>query len=257
MATINGLTAETMQEIRDAVIVGATVDGDNLILLTYGGGEINAGSVRGPQGDEGPIGQVSDAELAAAVAALNATISAAHAAGAITSTQLAASSVTTGKINDGAVTEAKLANGAVTFDKIAVSSVENTKIGNNAVSNEKIGAQAVDARTLANGAITEVKLNAGMCTEFAGAALNSWGGAVYYWKAGNMVFFIYQTTTGNAAIAQPIFQFPSGFRPFRTYSFPCYNDSVVDVVWVDNTGTLRGNTSSNFLYTCGHFLAFS
>lgn len=71
MATINGYTAERMKEIEDAAIVDGDVVGDNLILKRFDGGEINAGSVRGPQGIPGitdlepyllvvsPIGQIA------------------------------------------------------------------------------------------------------------------------------------------------------------------------------------------------------
>lgn len=45
MATVNGMTAEAMEAIRDGVVVG-----DNLILTKYDGSIINAGNVRGPQG---------------------------------------------------------------------------------------------------------------------------------------------------------------------------------------------------------------
>lgn len=50
MATVNGLTAEAMDEIRDAIIIDADVVGDNLILTKHDGTTINAGNVRGPAG---------------------------------------------------------------------------------------------------------------------------------------------------------------------------------------------------------------
>jgi Concanavalin A-like lectin/glucanases superfamily len=56
MATITGLTADRMIAIENASVVDGDVVGDNLILTTKGGTQINAGSVRGPQGAQGPVG---------------------------------------------------------------------------------------------------------------------------------------------------------------------------------------------------------
>jgi hypothetical protein len=56
MATITGLTAARMQEIEAASVVDGDVVGNDLILTTKGGSQINAGNVRGPQGVQGPIG---------------------------------------------------------------------------------------------------------------------------------------------------------------------------------------------------------
>lgn len=53
MATVTGLTAARMIEIEDASVVSGEVVGDDLILTTHGGDNINAGDVRGPQGDPG------------------------------------------------------------------------------------------------------------------------------------------------------------------------------------------------------------
>jgi len=188
MATITGFTSSRMLEIENSTIVAGSILGDNLILITRDGTEINAGNVRGPQGIQGPIGEVSQEDLDAAIAA-------AHAAGAITNEQLATSAVTASKIAAGAVTSSKLgvaavtsaalatnavgsshiqagtvgtthiANGAITHDKIGVGEVTNTRIGTNAVSNEKIGASAVDARTLASNAVTTAKILNNAVTE--------------------------------------------------------------------------------------------
>lgn len=59
MATITGYTAERMKQIEDKAIIDGDVVGDNLILRQYNGVEINAGSVRGPQGVPGPTGPTS------------------------------------------------------------------------------------------------------------------------------------------------------------------------------------------------------
>lgn len=56
MATVTGLTAARMLEIEAASIVDGEVVGDNLILTKHDASTINAGSVRGPQGDAGPAG---------------------------------------------------------------------------------------------------------------------------------------------------------------------------------------------------------
>jgi hypothetical protein len=53
MPTVTGLTAARMQEIEDAPITDANVVGEDLILITRGGAQINAGSVEGPQGPAG------------------------------------------------------------------------------------------------------------------------------------------------------------------------------------------------------------
>ena len=51
MATVDGMSAAKMQEIADASVVEGHVDGDTLILTARDGTQINAGYVRGPQGD--------------------------------------------------------------------------------------------------------------------------------------------------------------------------------------------------------------
>lgn len=81
MATVTGFTAERMQEIEAACIVDGDVVGDDLILKRFDDGEINAGSVRGPQGIQGPIGEVSQVDFDAAIAAIEASILAAVPAG--------------------------------------------------------------------------------------------------------------------------------------------------------------------------------
>lgn len=60
MATVNGLTAERMQEIIDATIIGAHITGDDLILELHDATEVNAGAVRGPQGIQGLAADVGD-----------------------------------------------------------------------------------------------------------------------------------------------------------------------------------------------------
>lgn len=56
MATVTGLTKDRMIQIEEASIVNARKEGDNLILTTFGGHDINVGNVRGPKGDTGNAG---------------------------------------------------------------------------------------------------------------------------------------------------------------------------------------------------------
>jgi hypothetical protein len=70
MATVTGLTAERMLEIEAASIVDGNVDGSgNLILERHDGSPINAGSVIGPAGPTGPVGE--DTAILAAVPVLD------------------------------------------------------------------------------------------------------------------------------------------------------------------------------------------
>jgi hypothetical protein len=60
MATITSLTADAILAIQDATIVDASLDGSNhLILTTYGGTNIDVGSVIGPTGADGVSGAIS------------------------------------------------------------------------------------------------------------------------------------------------------------------------------------------------------
>lgn len=63
MATVTGYTAQRMKQIEDSAIVDGEVVGDDLILIRYDEQTINAGSVRGPQGIQGPPGDVSEAPV--------------------------------------------------------------------------------------------------------------------------------------------------------------------------------------------------
>lgn len=57
MATVTGYTAAKMQAIEDEVIVDAVVDGSgHLILTRHDGSIVDAGLVKGPQGDTGATG---------------------------------------------------------------------------------------------------------------------------------------------------------------------------------------------------------
>ncbi len=63
MATITGYTSARMKEIEDSAIINGVVIGNSLILTRFDGGQINAGDVRGPQGIQGPVGQIEEAPL--------------------------------------------------------------------------------------------------------------------------------------------------------------------------------------------------
>lgn len=50
MSIATGLTALRMLAIEAASIVAARKEGDNLVLTTYGGDDINVGNVKGEKG---------------------------------------------------------------------------------------------------------------------------------------------------------------------------------------------------------------
>jgi hypothetical protein len=60
MATITGLTADRMLEIEAASVVDGDVVNGELILTKHDGSSVNAGSVIGPPGPEGPMGSDTD-----------------------------------------------------------------------------------------------------------------------------------------------------------------------------------------------------
>jgi len=56
MATVTGYTAQRMKQIEDTTVVDGDIVGDNLVLVTRAGTQIDAGSVRGAVGPVGPPG---------------------------------------------------------------------------------------------------------------------------------------------------------------------------------------------------------
>ena len=56
MTTVTGFTAARMLEIENGTIVDAALVGDDLVLTTHEGTDINVGSVRGPTGSTGATG---------------------------------------------------------------------------------------------------------------------------------------------------------------------------------------------------------
>lgn len=60
MATVTAFTAARSKAIEDNAIVDGTIVGNDLILKRFNGlNPVNAGNVRGPQGDQGPMGITS------------------------------------------------------------------------------------------------------------------------------------------------------------------------------------------------------
>jgi hypothetical protein len=57
MTTVTSLTADRMLAIEAASVVDGDVIGGNLILTKHDGSQIDAGSVQGPAGPQGPMGQ--------------------------------------------------------------------------------------------------------------------------------------------------------------------------------------------------------
>lgn len=71
MAQVTVYNAARMKEIEDASIVDGEVVGDDLILTRHDQTTINAGSVRGPQGDQGVPGDMNVSDLSAIIASLS------------------------------------------------------------------------------------------------------------------------------------------------------------------------------------------
>ena len=74
MGTITGYTAAKMQIVEDAAIVGGHLTGNNLILEAHDGGTIDAGAVKGPKGDTGPMGEVSTSAMNSAISTAQTTL---------------------------------------------------------------------------------------------------------------------------------------------------------------------------------------
>lgn len=58
MATVRGATAERVQEVEDASIVGAAMSGNDLVFTTHGGQQINVGRIIPPAVNNWPIGSI-------------------------------------------------------------------------------------------------------------------------------------------------------------------------------------------------------
>lgn len=73
MATVTGYTAAKMQQIEDSSIVDGEVVGDNLLLTRHDGQQIDAGNVRGPQGDPGTNNPFEAGDDLASASTINVT----------------------------------------------------------------------------------------------------------------------------------------------------------------------------------------
>lgn len=58
MATVTGVTAARAQEIEDASVTGASIQGTSLILVTHGGTQINVGRIIPPLVNSYPVGSI-------------------------------------------------------------------------------------------------------------------------------------------------------------------------------------------------------
>lgn len=105
MATIRVYSATRMKQIEDETVISGIVSGDNLMLQTRDGALINAGNVRGPQGDQGVPGEVSLAQLNAVSNVANTANSTANTALGLANSALTAAAenriISRGERNDG------------------------------------------------------------------------------------------------------------------------------------------------------------
>lgn len=69
MGSVTGFTAEYQQEIMDSTIVDGEVVGGHLILKRHDNATIDAGPVIGPAGPTGAAGEITEAEMDAAILA--------------------------------------------------------------------------------------------------------------------------------------------------------------------------------------------
>lgn len=58
MATVTGVTAERADEIEAASVVGASIQGNDLVLVTHGGTQINVGRIIPPIVNTYPVGSI-------------------------------------------------------------------------------------------------------------------------------------------------------------------------------------------------------
>lgn len=227
MTTVTGFTAERMLAMENATVIDGEIVGDDLILKTKDNTEINAGNVRGPQGIEGPMGEVSTSAMNAAI---EAAVNAAHGVGAIDETQLATASVTTNKIANNAVTTAKINDGAVSTNKLANNAITNAKIADNTITAAKAAREAFTGYTPSTSNLT----------------LGSGGHvAGRYQRVGNRVYFYIDIalgvtpTVGAVIVSLPVPSKQDAAVPWNH----CYHVKFIDsntgapykgdAVWVD------------------------
>ena len=251
MATITGFTSTKMQAIEDSTVVDGNIVGDNLILVTRDATQIDAGNVRGPQGIQGPIGEVSTSAMNIAIAAAIAT---AHGTGAITEAMLASTSVTNAKLGPDSVTGTKIANSAVASEHIASSSVTNAKLGPDSVTGTKIADNAVNSEHIVDNAIgnehlqndtvnwDEIDLTA------SGGTLES--DTIRYFKILNIVFVQGSNVPQGASIAT----LPTSFRPGAG---AVYLAPMVDAAGTPGRVTLNDNGVINTQMGTGSAVCFT
>lgn len=164
MATVTGYTSAKMDVMEKSNITDGYISGDDLILVPEGYAtepgsypEINAGNVRGPQGIQGPTGEVTTAAMTAAIAA-------AHAAGAITETQIATGAITNTKLGADAVTSAKIADLSVGQEHIKVGAINVGHMQSNSIDSAQYVDGSIDAAHIASGAVTNAKIGSGAVT---------------------------------------------------------------------------------------------
>lgn len=184
MATVSSFTKERMLVVENTTVVDGTVVGNDLFLVTRAGTQINAGNVRGPQGIQGPVGEVSTAALNAAITA---AVDLVQAAGAVTTAMIAVSAITTNRLADSAVTTAKLADGAVTNAKIADGTILNAKLADETITGAKIVNGTIGNTEYADRSITGGKIAIGQVGN-----LEMGDGAITYGKQG---FIFIQSST--------------------------------------------------------------
>lgn len=234
MAEVTGYTSTRMKQIEDETVTTGSISGDDLILTTRAGSNINAGNVRGPQGIQGPTGEVT-------TAAMNAAIAAATESGAIGTSDLADDAVTNAKLADnavgveniqlGAVQTGEIANGAVTTDKIGSSAVTTDKILGLAVTGGKIAPGTITSDKYADGSVTVEALASDIMQTETLPAINGWGGIIYYIAWQNIVFVTYSNFAVGGATSDVIATMPFGFRPIRNGSMACQtnNNAVLSI----------------------------
>lgn len=172
----------------------------------------------------------------------------------VTGAKIAGFTITAGNIAGAAITNPKIGAGAVGTPNIADSVVTTAKIADSNVTTAKIAANAVTAAKIADATVTEAKLSDSLASEQSGAAVNGWGGTVYYWKVGNVVSFIYGSA-GSVATSDTIFTFPVGYRPSRQAVFAGYaNSGGSETAVISSGGVMAANSAGTFLYVTGTFL---
>lgn len=222
MATIISYTAAKQQEIEEATTVGGSIVVDDLILTPHTGSTFNAGVARGPQGDQGPPGEITDEQLEEA-------ISVAHGEGAISSLQLADNSIVSEKIAPGAFTETKIANLEIDSTVVEDRSIATSKVKNNAVTTAKLKDLAIGEESF--GSISASKI--AVTSQFV-------NNNVRYFRQGGIVVVFSKAGAAGWNPANPV-TLPVGYRPLTTVDALAFDANNGDwcVVRINTNGTLQ------------------